>query len=147
MGVGIGDQGKTIEGAAHPIHLGIGGEAGFERENFPAQVAETVFDPVETGLGSEEGKPGRPDVGRDDVGQRVCLQDHFKEIASVETKDRATVRGQISDLSQAGIEPLRGFEAGHEDQVVDFADLAPPFIDGADLRAEREADPVRAYAP
>ena len=50
MGVGIGNQGKTVEGAAHPVHLRVGGEACFEGENFPAQITETVLDPVETGL-------------------------------------------------------------------------------------------------
>ncbi len=77
VGVGVGDEGIAVQGRDAPIHRRIGGEAGFQGKDVGRQILETFFDRIVAGFGAKQGKPGRPDVGRDKVAGRIDLQDDF----------------------------------------------------------------------
>jgi hypothetical protein len=86
-------------------------------------------------------------MGGDEVCLGVGFQHHFEKMTGIEAQDGAAIGGQVADLRQAGVEFPGRVDTWHEDQVVNFADLPSPLVDGADLRAEQKADVIRAHVP
>ncbi len=134
MAVGVGDQGKAVEGRDRPVHRRIRGETGLQGKDVLAEVVETLLDGVEAGTGTEQREPRRPDVGGDEKAFRGCGEDDFKEIAGVETKDGAAVRFDIADGGETGIDPLGGRKVGDIKEIMDLAGGACALVDGAHLR-------------
>jgi len=138
VSIGVGNQGKPIQAAPQPVHLGIRGQARLQGENLVAQIAETVLDTVEPGLGSEQGEPRRPDMGWNNISQRVRFQNHLQQVARVQAQDGTAIRSEVAHLAKTGVEFLCRVQPRHEHQVVHFTDLPPPLVDGADLRTQEK---------
>jgi hypothetical protein len=68
MGIGVGYQCESVKEGNPPVHLRIGTQTGLDGENMRCQIIETGSERVEAGLGSQYGKPGGPDMGRDQEG-------------------------------------------------------------------------------
>ena len=79
--------------------------------------------------------------------QRVAGRFHtdFHEVPAVQAEDRPPVRFKVSDVSQAGIQPLDRLETGHQYDVVHLAGPVVLLVDHADLG--RQHKPNRSPAP
>ena len=142
MGVGIGDERVTVQLADHAVHARVRGKARLQREDVGGKVVEAVLQPVETGLGAEQGEPRRPDMGRDEHGLGADIQRHLQQVAGVQAQDGTAVGMQVAHQLQPLRKAVGIVQRGHEDQVVDFAHLALTLVDGADLGLEQEERPV-----
>ena len=80
MGIGIGDYGEAVQGGERPVHGRIRGKAGFHGGYVGGEIAVTGIDGVEPRLGPQGGKPGGPDVGGDEQGPFVRIQEHGQEV-------------------------------------------------------------------
>ena len=142
MGVGIGNERIAVQGADHAVHGRIGRKARFQGEDMFREVAVAVFQTVKAGFGAKQRKPRRPDVcgNHDPVGR--AFQQDFQQVAGIQPQNGPTVRGQIADLRQPQGEAFCVLQAGHKDQVVDFAHLAQAFVDGTDFGLEQEKRPL-----
>ncbi len=139
VGVGIGDQRVLVQVAADPVHGRIRGEAGFHRVDLIGKITVAVPDGVKPGTGPQRGKPGCPDVSRNEHGPPVRFQYDFQQIAAVHAQDGTTVGGDVgAPRGERPLERTRGLNAGKQDQVVYFADAVIPLVDGADLRGDQE---------
>ena len=142
MRIGIGDERVAVQPADHAVHAGVRGKARLQREDVGGKVVEAVLQPVETGLGAEQGEPRRPDMGRDEHGLGADIQRHLQQVAGVQAQDGTAVGVQVAHQLQPLREAVGIVQRGHEDQVVDFAHLALTLVDGADLGLEQEERPV-----
>ena len=105
-----------------------------------AETAEALFNAVKPRLGTEQGKPGRPDVGGDEEAVGRLLQKDFEEVARIEAENRPTVGGNVAEGGQGGVDLPDRLEIRGTEQVMDLTDLAAPFGDGADFSTENKTD-------
>ena len=138
--VGVGDEGEAVQGRDEPVHLRVRGEAGLQGEDLVAQIAETLLDGVEPGLGAEQGKPRGPDVGRNEEPLRRLVEQNFEQVAGIQPEDGPAVRGDVAERGELGVDPARTVEVGQVEQVVDLAHPAAALVDGADLGREDKTD-------
>ena len=79
MRVGIGNQDEPVELTQPPVHQGIRRQPRLDGKNVAAQIAEAIVHPVKPALGSHRRKPRRPDMRRDQITQRVRLEDNLQQ--------------------------------------------------------------------
>ena len=139
VGVGVGDQGEAVQGGEPPVHGRVGGEAGLHGVDMAGETAEAAGHGVKAGKGAEESEVGRPDVGGDQLRVRAGLQDQLQQVPAVQAQDGPPVGVDVADGLQPDRRLVRRLQAGEQDQVVDFAGLAVPLIDAADLPGDQEA--------
>ena len=140
VAVGVGDEGEPVQGGDEPVHLRVGGEAGFQGEDMVGQVSEALLDGVETRFGAEQGKPGGPDVGRDEKPLGRLVEQDLEQVAAVEPEDGPAVRGDVAERGEFGVETAHRIEIRQVEQVVDLAHPAAALVDGADLGGEDKTD-------
>ena len=138
--VGVGDEGEAVQGRDEPVHLRVRGEAGLQGEDLVAQIAETLLDGVEPGLGAEQGKPRGPDVGRNEEPLRRLVEQNFEQVAGIQPEDGPAVRGDVAERGELGVETAHRIEIRQVEQVVDLAHPAAALVDGADLGREDKTD-------
>ncbi len=81
----------------------------------------------------------------DEYAALVGFQHHFQQPLGIKTEDGASVGGDVTDGRELGGQLVRAVERRHKYEVVDLADRAVLFIDGADFRLnekKRIADPL-----
>ena len=139
MGVRVGDQRVPIQPTNAPAHGRVGGEASLQREDVGRQIIETLLHRIKARLGAEDGKPGCPDVGRDEIALRIGLQHNFQQITRIQPQDRAAIRANVTDAFQPCLQPFQRGKGGHKDQVVDFANGVVFLVDVADLTTQQKA--------
>ena len=140
VGVGGGDQMEAVQGRDPPVHGRIRAEARLSGVDVAAQILEALNQIVEARLGAQDREPGRPDVGRDQLGQGVGGQNQLQDVLGVQTQNGPAVRGQVAAGRQGRAEPLGRLKRGHQDDDVDFAHPLVLFVNTGDFAAEQEAD-------
>ena len=140
VGVGGGDQMEAVQGRDPPVHGRIRAEARLSGVDVAAQILEALNQIVEARLGAQDREPGRPDVGRDQLGQGVGGQNQLQDVLGVQTQNGPAVRGQVAAGRQGRAEPLGRLKRGHQDDDVDFAHPLVLFVNTGDFSAEQEAD-------
>ena len=138
VGVGVGDQDIAIQAAQPPIHGGIGGQTGLQGINVADQILITLLQAIKAAFGAQDGKPGSPDMGRDDQGVGIGFQDHFEDMFGIQTEDGAAVGSHISQGPQASGELFGGFKGGQEHQGMHLPGQAVFFVDAADFAGDDE---------
>jgi hypothetical protein len=108
------------------------------------QIPVALLDRIEARLGAEDGEPGCPDVGRDQIGVRPALQGDLQQVARIEPQDRPAVRRQVADRPELLPQARRRLQVGGVDQVVDLAGPLPLFVDRGNLHLQEE--PERSVA-
>ncbi len=137
--VRVAHQPVAVQRRHPPVHGGVRGEPGLQREDVPGQVGVAVVDRVKARLGAEHGEPGGPHVGRHQVGAGAALKGDLQQVARVEAEDRPPVRGDVADAPEPAVEAPGRIEVRHIDEVVDLAGALAALVDGGDLHREHEA--------
>ena len=91
MAVRVGDQRKSVQGRNATVHFRVRRKAGFKGKDLLAQIAKTLLNGIKSGLGTKQGKPGGPDMGRHQKTLGGMFQEYFKQDAGVQAKDGTTV--------------------------------------------------------
>ena len=149
MSVGMGHQSILVQGGKPPVHGRVGGQAGLQRMDMGRQVPEAVLDPVEAGIGPEQRKVGRPDMGGDEHRPGADIQGDFQQIPGVQPQDGPAVGMKVAHLLQPQGQGLRLLKAGEKNQAVHLAHPTVPFINRADFPRDHKADrdlPARRQA-
>src|SRR5262249_39528895 len=107
--------------------------------NLVREVAIAFGNGVEAGLGAERRKPGRPDMGRNEVGMLTRFQGDLEKIAGIEAQDRPAVRGDVADSPKACGKPVHRLEVRRVDQMMDLSRPVALLVDRGDLDREHEA--------
>ena len=140
MGIGVRYEHVGVELLQPPVHERIGRQAGFDGEDVLREVAVAVRYPVESSPGSQGREPGRPDVGGDEAGHRVGLEGDLQQVPGVQSQDGPSVRLDIADGAQAGLQGFGGFESGRQDDVVHLPHAAEPLVDVRNLDRQHETN-------
>ena len=140
VGVRVAHQGEAVEARDAPVHRRIGGEPRLHGEDVGREVAVALLHRVEAGLRAQHGEPGRPHVGRDEVGVRPALQGDLQQVPRVEPQDRPAVRRDVADRPEPLADAARRLQVGGVDQVMDLPRPVPLLVDGGDLHLQQEAD-------
>jgi hypothetical protein len=122
----------------------LDGEWASEFEDERRHLLEAFLDRVESRVGSEQGEPGGPDMGRDDDALGTKVGDHPDEGLDVEAQNRPAVGAEVAQPAEPTVDLLHRLEVGGQEEQVDLPDLAFLRIDEADLRREDERDVVRS---
>ena len=103
------------------------------------QVGETLLYGFEARFGSKKGKPGCPDVSRDEKGPLAHAEDHLEQIPGIQAQDGSAVGSDIPHPLETLVQPEGGSKVGEQDQIVNFSSLSTSFVDTADFAGEQEA--------
>ena len=138
MGVGVGDQGESVQGRDPPVHGRIRGEARLHRVDVAGQIPEALLHGIEAGEGAKQSEVGRPDVSGDEFRVRAGVQGQLQQVPTVQPQNGPSVGVDVADGLQPGGELVRRLQRGQQDQVVDFPGSAVALVDAADLPGDNE---------
>ena len=108
------------------------------------QIAVALVDRIEAGLRTQDGKPRRPDVRRDQIAALAALQRDLQQIARIQSQNRPPVRFQVADLRQLLNQLFGLLPARHIDQMMHLAGPLAAFVDRRNLDLQQEAGGRRA---
>ena len=131
--VGVGHQPEAVQRRHPPVHLRVGRQAGFDREDVRGEVGVALVDGVEPGLRAERGEPRRPDVGRHEIRAGVRLQGDLQQMPRVQAENGPPVGSDVADGRQLLSDAPGCLQVRRVEQVMNFARLVALFVDRRDF--------------